>query len=330
MTNILAAIILLAGLPGFSSVPGFPQAGDVRRIPVREIVRGPDRQDDAFLLRPAALAFDESRLYIADAEECVLKVFTKEGRFVATLGRKGQGPGEFSFPSGVSVREGRIHVADKFNFRIQTLDLEGTPLGGFRVPFPPDKIFALENDVLLVTHNPLNRAGAEKILHAYDAAGRLLWEGLESRVSGDPVYDAFRNMTALGLGPDGDFYLIFKCDGREILHFGPDGRRLGAIPLDERYKDRSLSLPLRSGRRTIRGVGWGWAVSGGCFFLLAPAYTDQKDLGPGHEIFVFDRRGRLDGLARLPAEATMIAVDGDLIFAVDLDRELRILRMSER
>jgi hypothetical protein len=330
MKSMLAIFLLLSPLPGFATSPGHPHRPELRRIAVREVVRGPGNAEDAFLSRPAALAFDKNRLYIADAEECAVKVFTKEGRFVASHGRKGQGPGEFSFPSGVSVRGGRIYVADKFNFRIQTLDLEGAPLGGFRVPFAPDKVFALEDDVLLVTHNPLNRSGTEKMLHAFDGNGRLLWQGLESRISGDPVYDAFRNMTAVCPGPDGDFFLIFKCDEREVLHFDPAGRRIGAIPLDERYEDKALSLPLKSGRRTIRGVGWSWAVSSGRFFLLAPAYTPENDLGPGREVFVFDRTGLLDGLVRLPAETAAIAVDGDLIYAIDIDRELRVLRMSER
>ncbi len=330
MTNIIAAIVLLSRVPGFAALPERPRGAELKRLVVREVVREASQADGAFLSRPAALAFDEDRLYIADAEDCAVKIFTKEGRFVASLGRKGQGPGEFSFPSGVSVRGGRIYVADKFNFRIQILDSKGGSLGGFRVPFAPDKVLALEDDVLLVTHNPLNRSGREKMLHAFDGNGRPLWEELESRATDDPVYDSFLNMTAVSHGPGGDFFLIFKCDERRIFRFGPDGRRTAAIPLDEDYEDKALSLPLKSGRRTIRGVAWSWSVSRGRFFLLAPAATAEKDLGPGREVFVFNGSGRLEGLVRLPAEMSMISVDADLVFAIDLDRELRILRISER
>ena len=330
MKHLLAVFLVLSNAPVSEPIWACPHVLESRQIAVREVVRGDESADDAFLSRPVALAFDESRLYVADAEACAVKVFTREGCFAASYGRKGQGPGEFSFPSGVSVRGGRIHVADKFNFRIQVLDLEGNWLKGFRVPFAPDKVFALKDDLILVTHNPLNRSGSEKMLHAFDGQGRLLWEGFESRFSGDPVYDSFRNMIAVSPGPAGDFFLIFKCDGREIFHFDPAGRPIAEIPLDERYEDKPLSLPLKSGKRSIRGVGWSWASSGGRFFLLAPAYTAGKDLGPGREVFRFDRTGRLDGMIRLPREMILIAVDGDMIFAVDLDRELSILRMNER
>lgn len=42
-------------------------------------------------------------MIVADAGNNRLSVFTTEGKFVRTIGRKGSGPGEFVGPRGVAV-----------------------------------------------------------------------------------------------------------------------------------------------------------------------------------------------------------------------------------
>ncbi len=53
-------------------------------------------------------------------------VFDFDGKFIRTIGNKGQGPGEFSRPSGASVcRDSSPAVADYGNNRIQIFDGSG-------------------------------------------------------------------------------------------------------------------------------------------------------------------------------------------------------------
>lgn len=59
-------------------------------------------------------------------------VFSLKGEHLRTFGKRGAGPGEFNFPTGVTVApDGRLFVADMLNFRVQILDQEGTQLGSF-------------------------------------------------------------------------------------------------------------------------------------------------------------------------------------------------------
>ncbi|MFO7732885.1 MAG: 6-bladed beta-propeller [Candidatus Aminicenantes bacterium] len=287
-----------------------------------------ERPDDAFLARPVALAFDEGMILVADAQDCAIKVFAEDGSFVRSIGRKGAGPGEFSFPSGVCVSGGRIFVADKFNFRVQILDREGKPEGGFRLDFPPDKIYALGERTILVTSNPSGRPVRENMLHLFDPSGALLWEGLESRSFGDPVYDTFRNMFLVCPDGSGGFFIVFRSEERAVLHFGPKGDALGGVPVDERYAFKPVRLPFKGPTKVLLGFCWSAAFDRERLYLLEPEAVEDRDLGPGRRVSVLGRDGRMQAVIDLPRRIHRFTVDGDRIYALDEEGELGVFEVA--
>jgi hypothetical protein len=322
----LAYLALASGLPPaavFASVEA-----PVRRYAAEDVTWRGEKPDAAYLALAAALTFDADRVYVADAEDCAVKVFSKTGRLEAVIGRKGQAPGEFSFPSGVSVLGGRLFVADKLNRRIQVLDVSGRHIRSFTVPFAPDRVFVLAADRLLVTHHATGRLKAEKMIHILSGMGKLLREELPARITSDPVFDAFSNMFLVHPGPQGDFFVIFKCQERSILHYGRDASLVARIPVDRRYGLKALTLPVAGPRKTLEAFCWESAYDGGRFYVLAPEYTETNDLGPGDKVFVFDGTGRLEARVDLPAQVTRLAVEGGRIFAIDRAGELRVLRIA--
>ena len=44
---------------------------------------------------------DDGNIYILDAGNCRVQKFDSEGKFLASFGREGQGPGEFNSPSSL-------------------------------------------------------------------------------------------------------------------------------------------------------------------------------------------------------------------------------------
>ncbi len=75
---------------------------------------------------PRGVAVDaQGRVYVADAGAEHLKVFGPDGKFIRTIGRKGQGPGEFQGPEFVEIGGGRIFVWEAMNRRISIFDAEG-------------------------------------------------------------------------------------------------------------------------------------------------------------------------------------------------------------
>lgn len=83
---------------------------------------------------PTGMAYDEERgkLYISDSKHHVVKVFNSEGLPVSTIGKKGNGNGEFYYPSFLALdREGKLYVVDSFNFRVQIFDVNGAFVNKF-------------------------------------------------------------------------------------------------------------------------------------------------------------------------------------------------------
>lgn len=93
----------------------FPVAGqraDTVRGRVTAVI-GEDAARTPFLLgEVSGLALDDSgRVYVADFQIPRIVIFASDGRQLATIGRKGRGPGEFTAPTGlVLAQNGALYV----------------------------------------------------------------------------------------------------------------------------------------------------------------------------------------------------------------------------
>ncbi len=68
----------------------------------------------------------EERIYVLDYSEANIKVFSKNGDYLKTIGRKGQGPGEMTSPFAMSItNKNEIVVQDLNNHQISFFSLEG-------------------------------------------------------------------------------------------------------------------------------------------------------------------------------------------------------------
>lgn len=79
------------------------------------------------LKRPTGLARDAAagRLYVADTAAHDIKVFDDAGTLLETLGRRGEAPGEFNYPTHLAFAQGRLVVADTLNQRVQLRQADG-------------------------------------------------------------------------------------------------------------------------------------------------------------------------------------------------------------
>ena len=98
----------------------------------------------------SGIALDDSgRVYVADFQEPRIVVFGPDGRHLATIGRKGQGPGEFTAPTGpVIAADGSLYVRNMEQFVHFVADratglptrfdraLHGPPLAPWRSKMP--------------------------------------------------------------------------------------------------------------------------------------------------------------------------------------------------
>jgi len=88
--------------------------------------------------RVSAMAIDdENNIYVVDAGHAEVRVFDAAGTFLRRFGRRGRGPGEFEFPSGIWAHGDTVFVADTRLIRMSIFDRTGRdagtiPLGGVR------------------------------------------------------------------------------------------------------------------------------------------------------------------------------------------------------
>lgn len=84
---------------------------------------------------PVGVAVDEGEglLFVVGSHSHGVAVFEiASGKLVRTIGRRGSKPGEFNFPTYLTILPGqRIAVVDAMNFRVQILRYDGKPLGAF-------------------------------------------------------------------------------------------------------------------------------------------------------------------------------------------------------
>ena len=81
--------------------PVEPLHGELELELEEDLIIGGDVEDENFnFMRISALEVDdEGNIYVLDSRECRIQVFNKDGDYLQTIGRKGEGPGEFQRPS---------------------------------------------------------------------------------------------------------------------------------------------------------------------------------------------------------------------------------------
>lgn len=82
---------------------------------------------DGILKRPTGIARDAKtgRIYVSDTHAHNIKVFDDEGKLREVIGQRGEGIGEFNFPTFLAFANNKLYVTDTLNSRIQVLTPEG-------------------------------------------------------------------------------------------------------------------------------------------------------------------------------------------------------------
>jgi hypothetical protein len=129
-TRFLAPVALTPAWNGDIAVSDIGHGAVLRVSPKGELVA---KIGAGVLQRPAGLAFDGAGglLYVADSVANDVKVFDERGQRVNTIGRPGDGDGEFNAPTHVAFTEGHLYVTDTLNNRVQVFDAEGKRVRGF-------------------------------------------------------------------------------------------------------------------------------------------------------------------------------------------------------
>jgi hypothetical protein len=114
--------------------PDYPRDGRFSAKLTEEMSCGEEAQPEAAMLnKPLDLKVDDQgRVYVMDWGDMHIKVYDGQGRFLRTISRSGQGPGEFGTPAFFTLMtDGRICILDGGQRRVTFLSNEGRYLSSF-------------------------------------------------------------------------------------------------------------------------------------------------------------------------------------------------------
>lgn len=138
------------------------------------------------LLRPTGLVVGNDRVYVVDTVGNKVVVLNFAGSVVHFFGERGDGPGQFNFPTNIARgANGNLYVTDAMNFRVQVFDENGRfvrtfgRLGDGPGDFDKPKGIALDSEGHVYVVEGLN-----DVVQIFDESGRLLLQFGESG-SGD-------------------------------------------------------------------------------------------------------------------------------------------------
>ncbi len=96
------------------SNPETPRYGTFAFDLVEDLAIGDEKNEDYFFPGGATVSIDDhGAFYVCDYGNRRVQVYGRDGKFVRTLGRVGQGPGEYAFPSSVLIDgSGNIEIND--------------------------------------------------------------------------------------------------------------------------------------------------------------------------------------------------------------------------
>jgi hypothetical protein len=204
-----------------------------------------DTSDENFAFaNPGDIVEDRSgNIYIADAGQYRIQKFDRDGKFLASFGRKGQGPGEFSTLRSLSIDSAeRLHVLDDSQRRIQIFRTDGTVTETLRLlRGTMDYLRCLDKGSYLVHEQiPGPRPVEQKtLLKILDSKETHLADFCTARDFGEPVTNQVGNAAFRAVGLDGSILVAFVYQNR-IEKYSPDGKLVWTADRPLNYETKVL------------------------------------------------------------------------------------------
>ncbi|MGB2908589.1 MAG: NHL repeat-containing protein [Candidatus Aminicenantaceae bacterium] len=212
-----------------------------------------ESEEVAFYL-PLDMALDsDGNLYVLDTGNHRIQKFSPDGVYLATLGRQGQGPGEFNFPGSLDIDDkGGLIVVSPYGQKMQFMDTSGVETGSLTFQeFASEYYRALEPDLLLSAvrrQPPLpdeedQDQSPDPLLQITDREGKVVKTFGEPRDYKHGFVNAKGNNVRFAVGGDGSICVTFRFQNR-VDRYSADGKILWWAERDLGYDARK---PLTKG-----------------------------------------------------------------------------------
>jgi hypothetical protein len=348
-----APITMRDGVPHVAN-PADPAGGQVT-VELEELWRlgGYSDDDNEFFGVISQCREDaEGNLYLLDSQLSEVKVFSPEGEYLRTIGRQGEGPGEFRNSNDLFLGFGNVvGVVQVWPGKIVRLTTDGEPLDNFPLPSVEGGGFqlvfstrALEDRVVIAGQQQRSVEGKQVAivyLKAFDSEGNELahyhQETQETRFGSmefdEKSFTSFQQRWALA--PDGRVFAALSFDDYAIHVWRPDGtldrvieREFEPLQRTDRQKDRFQRMfdgitrwnPNSTFQvsPTHQAISRLFAREDGTLWVLSSRGVYDRPEGTLAVFDVFDRDGRFAEQVRLDGpgdpEGDGIYLSGDRLY----------------
>jgi hypothetical protein len=208
-----------------------PEPGSRKRIIfVEEITIGESEGDENYMFGESVqvIADDEGCIYVTDWDRKRIQKYSPDGKYLLSIGRKGQGPGEFgNIWSPTFDNEGNLYATDIVNKKVAFFDRDGEFLRSIKIPQYIGSVFILPNGYYFTTKTERSEdANADKYIYihgVYDKEFNLI----------DEIHRDFHNIRNRGNRSRSEFLADIMSESAFkpffVWHVTNDGRIYGGF-----------------------------------------------------------------------------------------------------
>ncbi len=191
--------------------------------------------DNVLFFQPSDIAFDaDGNLYVLDAGNQRIQKFSAEGKYLSTIGRRGEGPGELQFPLSLDIdAQGYMYVPDMGNQRIQVYTPEGiahrgistnrSALGSIRI-LPEGSMLQGTGGMMIMGPGGIDRnAPPAPLFKVRNPEGEIVKEFGNPHNFKDFLLNRMGNQYMYSVAPDGSVLVAFNFQNR-IEKYSADGK----------------------------------------------------------------------------------------------------------
>ena len=192
--------------------------------------------------QPIGVAVDkDDNIYVSDNGSSSLLKFSKKGKLMKVVGRKGNRPGEFSDLGIIKVINDKLYVCDRGNHRVQILNTELEYVNSFGCHGDGDGQFDYHNDISLDRVGNLYVAdSANNRVQVFDRKGQFLYtfskNGASSKQLNHPCGICVSSDQLVYISDNGNQCVsVFKTSGEFVTSFGQFSNPPGIVIDDDGF-----------------------------------------------------------------------------------------------
>jgi DNA-binding beta-propeller fold protein YncE len=186
---------------------------------------------------PSDIAVDkEGNIYVLDTGNTRIQKFGPDGKYLATIGRKGQGPGEFINPGGLELdKDGNLVVTDTAQSRlhviidggkdVKSIVLKDERIYGVRSLGAGGFIGRASTYAIPMRNQSEKKIGEMRLFRRLDPDGRVTASFGELADFGEAMTNADGNASEFDVDGRDAVTVSFNAQNR-IEKYGPDGKLL--------------------------------------------------------------------------------------------------------